>query len=157
MAIIMQLRKEEAFRGGKEASGSAEGQRTKQQSGSESAQEGDDDLSISPVLVNILVNERQGFSLFDDAGHNLTSKAEWTLSDSYVPELTTTGTLAITAKDSGTVIVRARVGMRSAEASVTVNSGDRLPTGTIRWQAPKPKGNFKPQQIVIAVPSGNVR
>jgi hypothetical protein len=38
------------------------------ESKSEPGRASDDDLSISPVLVN---------SLFDSAGHNLTSKAEW--------------------------------------------------------------------------------
>jgi hypothetical protein len=110
-------------------------------------------LSISPVLVNILVHETQGFSLFDNAGHNLTSKAEWTLSNSYVAHLTTTGTPTITSKYVGTVTVHARMGSRTADASVTVHPGDSLAIGTIRWQAPKAPGTFKAKQIVIAVPS----
>ncbi|MFZ0580070.1 MAG: hypothetical protein WA690_24190 [Candidatus Acidiferrales bacterium] len=111
-----------------------------------------DDMSISPVLVNMLVHETQGFSLFDNAGHNLTSKAEWTLSNSYVADLSTNGTPTITSKDVGTVTVYARVGSHTTEASVNVLPGDTLPIGTIRWQAPKVR-NFKAKQIVIAVPS----
>jgi hypothetical protein len=112
----------------------------------------DDDLSIFPVLVNMLVHETQDFSLFDSAGHNLTSKAEWTLSNSYVAELTTSGVPTISSKDVGTLTVSARVGSRTAQASVTVHPGGTLPIGTIRWQAPKVR-NFKATQIVIAVPS----
>jgi hypothetical protein len=100
----------------------------------------------------MLVHETQGFSLFDSAGHNLTSKAEWTLSNSYVADLTVNGTPTITTKDAGTLTVYARVGGRTAEASVTVHPGDTLPIGTIRWQAPKVR-SFKAKQIVIAVPS----
>jgi hypothetical protein len=120
-----------------------------QHSLTESVEAADNDLAISPVLVNMLVHETQGFSLFDNAGHNLTSKAEWTLSNSDIADLTTNGTPTITTKDSGTVTVRARVGNKSTEASVIVHSGNKLPIGTIRWQAPK-TGTFKTQQIVIA-------
>jgi hypothetical protein len=113
-------------------------------------------LFISPVLVNMLVQDTQKFSLFDIEGHNLTSKAEWSLSNTYVADLTFDGIPMITAKDHGTVTVRARVGSLSTEASVTVLSGDKLPVGTIRWQAPKIPG-FKPTGIVQAVPTGGNR
>lgn len=109
-------------------------------------------LCVSPVLVNMLVGESQGFSVSDAEGHNLTSQAEWSLSNSYVAELKTGGVPPITAKDHGTVRVRARIGSRSAEAEVTVHSGDTLPAGTIRWQACKTPG-FTPKKIVQAVPS----
>jgi hypothetical protein len=122
------------------------------ESKSEPGKASDDDLSISPVLVNMLVHETQGFSLFDSAGHNLTSKAEWTLSNSYVADLTTNGVPTISTKDAGTLTVSARVGSRTAQASVTVHPGDTLPIGTIRWQAPKVR-SFKATKIVIAVPS----
>ena len=108
----------------------------------------DDDLSISPVLVNMLVHETQGFSLFDSAGHNLTSKAEWTLSNSYVAELTTSGVPTISSKDVGTLTVSARVGSRTAQASVTVHPGDTLPIGTIRWQAPRSVTLKRPRSLL---------
>jgi hypothetical protein len=108
-------------------------------------------LLLSPILVNMLVHDTQRFSLFDVDGHNLTSKAEWTLSNSYVADLTTDGVPTITAKATGTVTVRARVGALSAEASVTVHPGDKLPVGTIRWQAPAVPGH-KTTQIIQAVP-----
>jgi hypothetical protein len=108
-------------------------------------------LLLSPILVNMLVHDTQRFSLFDVDGHNLTAKAEWTLSNSYVADLTTDGVPMITAKDTGTVTVRARVGELSAEASVTVHPGDKLPVGTIRWQAPAVPGH-KTTQIIQAVP-----
>jgi hypothetical protein len=108
-------------------------------------------LLLSPILVNMLVHDTQRFSLFDVDGHNLTAKAEWSLSNSYVADLTTDGVPTITAKDTGTVTVRARVGALSAEASVTVHPGDKLPIGTIRWQAPAVPGH-KTTQIIQAVP-----
>ena len=108
-------------------------------------------LLISPILVNMLVHDTQRFSLFDVEGHNLTPKAEWSLSNSYVADLTTDGVPTITAKDQGTVTVRARVGGVSAEASITVHPGDKLPVGTIRWQAPAVPGH-KTTQIIQAVP-----
>lgn len=127
-------------------------ERAQTESKSEPAKASDDDLAISPVLVNMLVHETQSFSLFDSGGHNLTSKAEWTLSNSYVADLTTNEVPTISTKDVGTLTVSARVGRRTAQASVTVHPGDTLPIGTIRWQAPKVR-NFKATQIVIAVPS----
>ena len=108
-------------------------------------------LLISPILVNMLVHDTQRFSLFDVQGHNLTAKAEWSLSNSYVADLTTDGVPTITAKDHGTVTVRARVGGVTAESSITVHPGDKLPVGTIRWQAPAVPG-FKTTQIIQAVP-----
>jgi hypothetical protein len=111
-----------------------------------------DDIAISPVLVNMLIGETQSFSLFDAAGHNLTAKAEWSLSSSYVADLQNNGVPTITSKDAGTVTVHARVGMRSTDATVTVHPGSSLPIGTIRWQAPAVKG-FKTVQIIQAVPS----
>jgi hypothetical protein len=112
-----------------------------------------DDIAISPVLVNMLIGETQSFSLFDAAGHNLMAKAEWSLSSSYVADLQNNGVPTITSKDTGTVTVHARVGMRSTDATVTVHPGSSLPIGTIRWQAPPVKG-FKAVQIIQAVPSG---
>jgi hypothetical protein len=108
-------------------------------------------LLISPILVNMLVHDTQRFSLFDVQGHNLTAKAEWSLSNSYVADLTTDGVPTITAKDHGTVTVRARVGGLTAESSITVHPGDKLPVGTIRWQAPAVPG-YKTTQIIQAVP-----
>jgi hypothetical protein len=102
------------------------------ESKSEPGKASDYDLSIFPVLVNMLVHETQGFSLFDSAGHNLTSKAEWTLRNSYVADLTTNGVPTISTKDVGTLTVFARVGSRTAQASVTVHPGDTVPIGTIR-------------------------
>lgn len=42
-------------------------------SASNSSQESHNELSLSPVLVNMLVGQTQRFSLFDFAGHKLTS------------------------------------------------------------------------------------
>ena len=49
-------------------------------------------------------------------------------------------------------ILRARVGSRSAEASITVLDGDKMPDGTIKWSVPNYPG-YKSKQIVQAVPT----
>jgi plastocyanin len=114
----------------------------------------DEGLSVSPALVNMLIGQTQGFSAFDEAGHNVTSKAEWTVSDSSVADLSAPGASTITSKSAGTVRIRASLGGRSGEARIIVHPGDKLPIGTVLWQAPKAPGNMKTQQTVIAVPSG---
>jgi hypothetical protein len=108
-------------------------------------------LFVSPVLVNMLAHDIQSFSLSDIQGHNLTSKADWSIDNSSVADLTTGPVPTITAKQPGTLIVRARCDGVSAEATVTVHAGDKLPIGTIRWQAPKIPG-YTTKQIIQAVP-----
>jgi hypothetical protein len=130
----------------------SDGSRANDSPASDSKPGSPDDLAISPVLINMLIGETQSFSLFDAAGHNLTGKAEWSLSSSYVADLKNNGVPTITSKDAGTVTVHARVGMRSADATVTVHPGSSLPIGTVRWQAPAVKG-FKTVQIIQAMPS----
>ena len=51
-------------------------------------------------------------------------------------------------------MLRARVGGRTAEASITVLEGDELPVGTIQWSVPSYPG-YKSKQIVQAMPSAN--
>jgi hypothetical protein len=115
------------------------------------------DLSLSPILVNMLVGNTQHFSLFDLAGHKLTSQADWTVSDSSVAELSViNGVPTLVSKQTGTVHVRARIDERSAEASVNVITPADMKPGTILWQAPSIPG-FKPIQIVQAVPSSGTR
>jgi hypothetical protein len=115
------------------------------------------DLSLSPKLVNMLVGNTQRFSLFDFAGHKLTSQAEWTVSDSSVAEMSViNGVPTLVSKQTGTVLVRARFDGRSAEATVNVIKPGEMKPGTILWQAPSVPG-FKPIQIVPAVPSRGTR
>jgi hypothetical protein len=109
-------------------------------------------LFVSPAIVGMLVNEHQQFTLFDVAGHNLTSKAHWSLGDSSVAELVEGGGPAIVAKQEGTVTLRASIGREYSEAQIKVYPGDKLPIGTIRWAAPKMPG-YTTKQIIQAVPS----
>ena len=109
-------------------------------------------LSLSPNLVNMLVGNTQRFSLFDLAGHKLTSQADWTVSDSSIAELSVIdGVPTLASKQIGTVHVRARIDSRSAETVVNVITPEQMKPGTILWQAP-PVTGFKPVQIVPAVP-----
>lgn len=124
---------------------------------SNSSQVSPNDLSLSPILVNMLVGDTQGFSLFDLAGHKLTSQADWTVSDSSIAELSViNGVPTLVSKQTGTVHVRARIDSRSTEATVNVITPNEMKPGTIRWQAPSVPG-FKPVQIVPAVPSSGTR
>jgi plastocyanin len=109
-------------------------------------------LFVSPALVGMVVGETQRFTVFDIEGHNLTSQAEWSLSNSYVADLAPDGSPRITAKDHGTVTVRARIGSRESECEVKVYEGSSLPIGAIRWRAPKIP-NFSAIKIVQAAPT----
>ena len=115
------------------------------------------ELSLSPILVNMLVGNTQHFSLFDLAGHKLTSQADWTVSDSSVAQLSVIdGVPTLISRQTGTVHIGARIDGRYAEATVNVITPDEMKPGTIRWQAPSIPG-FKPIQIVPAVPSSGTR
>jgi hypothetical protein len=62
------------------------------------------------------------------------------------------GQPTIITKQPGKAILRARVGSQSAEASITVLDGDKMPNGTIKWSVPNYPG-YKSQKIVQAVPT----
>jgi len=111
-------------------------------------------LFVSPAKVGMLVGDVQAFTVFDIDGKNRTSEAEWSLTNSYVADLGSTAPPAITAKDHGTVTLRARVGGESAESNITVYAGNSLKIGTVRWSAPAIPG-YKASKIVSAVPSAN--
>ena len=81
---------------------------------------------LSPNLVNMLAGETQRFSLFDVAGHKLTSQADWSVSDSSTAELAVEGGVPVlTTERTGTMRVTARVGARSVEATITPVSAAR--------------------------------
>jgi hypothetical protein len=88
----------------------------------------------------MLVNDEHAFSVFDIEGRDWTAKAEWSLSNSYVADLSPGSIPYVRAKDHGTVTVRARIGSQEAVAEVKVYAGDKLVPGTIRWWAPKIPG-----------------
>lgn len=109
-------------------------------------------LLVSPAQVGMLVNEQQKFSVLDIQGHKLKEKPEWSLSNSYVANLVDGEVPAIVAKDTGTVILRVRLGNLTGEAAIKVYPGDKLPDGAIRWAAPQIPG-YTTKQIVQAVPT----
>ena len=111
-------------------------------------------LFVSPAKVVMLVGDVQAFTVFDIDGKNRTLEAEWSLANSYVADLHTGAEPSITAKDHGTVTLRARVGGESAESVITVYAGTSLKVGTVRWSAPAIPG-YKTSKIVNAVPTAN--
>jgi hypothetical protein len=100
----------------------------------------DQTFFVSPARATMLVGEAWLFSSFDIRGKTLTDESEWTVSSSSVVDVSTVRTGLITAKAPGTVTVRAQNAGRSAEATVTVLSGTKLPPLTIRWLAPQIPG-----------------
>ena len=111
-------------------------------------------LFVSPAQVGMLVNDEQAFSVFDIEGRDWTAKAEWSLSNSYVANLSPGAVPFIRAKDYGTVTVRARIGSQDAVAEVRVYSGNKLIPGTIRWSAPKIPG-YHTTKLSQAPPTAN--
>ena len=96
-------------------------------------------LYITPTTAGMLIGESRGFTLFDTDGHKLTSAAEWSVSSSYHATITQGDEPILTVKNEGTFKVIAKIGKRTAEATVKVYSGDKLPIGAARWTvAPVP-------------------
>ena len=112
---------------------------------------GDQTLFVSPAVTNMLVGEVREFCAFDINGKILTQNAEWTVDDPGVVTLNTKEPPNITTKQQGKAILRARIGSRTAEASITVLEGDSMPVGTIKWSVPGHPG-YQGKQIVQAVP-----
>jgi len=109
------------------------------------------DLAISPNFVNMFVPAVQRFSLFDRAGHKLTSVADWSVEDSSIAELTIDedGTPMLTGKQTGKTRLTARVDSRSTEALINVISPEDMTSGTVNsaWLAP-PTPCSQPPAIV---------
>jgi hypothetical protein len=118
-----------------------------------SAAEKQPTLFVSPAVVGMLVNQQQRFTVFDAAGHNLTAKAEWSLSNTDVTDFVGEAGPAIIAKQDGTVTLRASVGGETSEAQIKVYR-DKLPMGAILWQAPKIPG-YTTKHIIQAVPTSH--
>jgi len=107
----------------------------------------DQTLFVSPFKASMVLGESRTFSVFDIDGKVLTAETEWSVSDSSVAEIAEAPTQAITAKSVGTFTLRALVGRRSAEATVTVYPGPKLPPVTVRWLAP-PIPGFTLQKVM---------
>lgn len=111
-------------------------------------------LFVSPVVVNMVAGQRADFGAFDNHGRDVSSQAEWTLSNDYVATLVTGhGRPYIVAKQPGEVTVRARIDENESSADITVYDGKTLPAGTPQWIAAKIPG-FKAQRVVPAAPGG---
>jgi hypothetical protein len=120
--------------------------------GAETEVGSDQTLFVSPSVTNMLVGDVRKFCVFDIDGKILTREAEWTIDDSGIATLNDKGQPTIITKQPGKAVLRARVGSRSAEASITVLDGDKMPDGTIKWSVPNYPG-YKSKQIVQAVPT----
>ena len=107
----------------------------------------DQTLFVSPFKAGMVVGESRTFSVFDIDGKVLTAQAEWSVSDSIVADIAGVSDQPITAKSVGMVTVRARVGTRSAESTVTVYPGPKFPPTTTRWLAP-PIPGFTLQKVM---------
>lgn len=92
-------------------------------------------LYTTPAEAGMLVGESPGFALFDTDGHKLTAAGEWSVSSSYHGVLTQGDEPTVTAKNEGTFKATARIDTRTAEATIKVYPGDKLPIGAIQWKA----------------------
>ncbi len=111
-------------------------------------------LFISPAVVNMVLGDTQSFGAFDISGKTVTHSAQWSVSNSSVAQLSTSGDPSITSKSHGTVTVQARIGGNYAEAKVTVVPGASLAIGSVRWSSGDIPG-FKTTKIIPAVPSAS--
>jgi hypothetical protein len=129
-----------------------EEERSSSRIGAETEVSADQTLFVSPSVTNMLVGDTREFCVFDLDGRILTREAEWTIDDAGIAILNDKGQPTVITKHSGKTVLRARVGSRSAEASITVLDGDKMPNGTIKWSVPNYPG-YKSKQIVQAVPT----
>jgi hypothetical protein len=112
-------------------------------------------LFVSPVVVNMVRGQRADFGAFDNHGRDISSQAEWTLSNSYVATLVTGhGRPYLIAKSPGETTIRARIDENESSADITVYHGKALPAGTPAWTAAKIPG-FKVKQAAPAAPNSS--
>ncbi|HVB85502.1 MAG TPA: hypothetical protein VNK23_02410 [Candidatus Dormibacteraeota bacterium] len=114
-------------------------------------------LFVSPDVVNMIRGQRADFGAFDNKGHDVSSRAEWSLSNSYVATLVTgKGRPYLIAKTPGEVTVRARIDENESSCDVTVYDGTALPAGTPAYIAAKIPG-LKAVQAAPASPAAKPR
>lgn len=111
-------------------------------------------LFISPAAVNMVLGDTQPFCAFDIDGRTMTHSVQWSISNSSVAELSSSGDPMIMSKSRGTATLRAQIGATYAEAKVTVIPGSALPIGSVRWSSGDIPG-FKTTKILPAVPSAS--
>lgn len=114
-------------------------------------------LFVSPDVVNMIRGQHADFGAFDNKGHDVSSQAEWSLSNSYVATLVTgKGRPYLIAKTPGEVTVRARIDEHESSCDVTVYDGTALPAGTPAYIAAKIPG-LKAVQAAPASPAAEPR
>ena len=106
-------------------------------------------LQITPNPATVVAGASRVFVATDQAG-NRRPDATWSVSDSSVATLSTSGSGALTGAAAGETTLTATIGGVSADADVTVLAGSSVTAGTVLWSAPAVSG-YSVQQIVQAV------
>src|SRR5581483_3922516 len=86
-------------------------------------------IQITPVSINMLVDEQRAVSATDDLGRSV--PANWDVDDRTVLELHNDGTMV--GLKPGTVNITASYQSLTSSTQVTVSSGPALPLGTQSW------------------------
>jgi len=110
-------------------------------------------VMITPEKATMLVGETREFRLVDQKGQ-MQRYVVWDVSDSSALELGKGDQATIRAKRAGDFRIGARTAEGSAEATVKVMAGTKLPIGTVKWTAGTIQG-CKTTKIMPAVPSAS--
>jgi hypothetical protein len=110
------------------------------------------DIPLAAVLPVIMeIGENQRFVLFTKAGENVTSRAEWNVSDASIAELRVIGGIPhLYGKSKGRVDVYGNVNGMCAQIMLTVIPKEEMKPGTVRWTNPDGPGGLL--RILPAVP-----
>jgi hypothetical protein len=91
-------------------------------------------VRITPASVTLLVGQSASFRVVDQAGH-MVNHIAWHVSDPDAFWTRDGDEFTIVAKETGDYHVDGRSADGSAEATVTVVAGDRLPAGSTVWSS----------------------
>jgi hypothetical protein len=91
-------------------------------------------VRITPSSVTLLVGQSASFRVIDQAGH-MVNHIAWHVSDPDAFWIRDGDEFTIVAKEAGDYRVDGRSADGSAEATVTVAHGDRLPPGSALWRS----------------------
>jgi hypothetical protein len=108
-------------------------------------------VRITPSRVTLLVGQSASFRVIDQAGH-MVSHIAWHVSDPDAFWTRDGDEFTIVAKEAGDYRVDGRSADGSAEATVTVLQGDRLPPGSTLWQSGDVEG-CRSVKITPALPN----
>jgi len=107
------------------------------------------------IQVLMGLGETQRFTLFDNAGHNITAQAQWTIEDtaSEVDFSLVGGLPQVVGKKYGMVQLYATVGDRTAMARIYIVTPDEISSNSAgRIGSPIFKDRARPLQLVPAAP-----